>query len=155
MAGVTAAAALALAATLAAYHAGGQERKDQPGSRDAHHEMFQKCAEECADCQLACDACARHCAQLVADGKKEHLRTLQTCQDCADFCSAAAHIVARQGPFAALICESCAEACARCGKECERFPDDQMMRKCAEECRACEKACREMVRHAGPGGPKK
>jgi len=49
--------------------------------------------------------------------------------------------------MAVLICEPCAEACSRCGKECEKFPNDQHMKRCAEECRKCEKACRDMVKH--------
>ena len=78
-------------------------------------------------------------------GKHEHMTTLATCQDCADVCSAASHVVARGGPFAALICNACADACARCAKECEAFKDDDHMQQCAKECRKCEKACREMI----------
>lgn len=119
------------------------------GGHAEHDDASVACARACSDCQRECDACAAHCAHLLADGRKEHAATLATCQDCADFCAAAAQIVARGGPFAALICASCEEACARCGKACEKFPDDKHMKKCAEECRKCEKACREMVKHAG------
>src|SRR5262245_24744154 len=114
---------------------------------DKHAHAFDACAKACGDCQRACDSCATHCARLVAEGKKEHFKTLQTCQDCATHCSAAAGIVARMGPFADLICKACAEACARCGKECDRFPDDKHMAACARECRQCEKACRDMLTH--------
>ena len=116
---------------------------------DEHDDVLQACAKACSDCQRSCDMCAAHCAHLLHAGHKEHMTTLATCQDCADFCAAAAQIVARGGPFAGLICESCAEACARCGKECGKFPDDKHMTACAKECRKCEKACREMVKHAG------
>ena len=91
-------------------------------------------------------AVVTHCARLLSEGKKEHLATLGTCQDCANVCTAAAQIVSRGGPFSALICESCAEACARCRKECEKFAGDQHMKKCADECQKCEKACREMAK---------
>ena len=87
-------------------------------------------------------------------GKKEHAKTLATCQDCATHCSAAASIVARKGPFSDLICKACAEACARCGKACEQFPDDKHMKMCAEECRKCEKECREMLKHTPAGKDK-
>jgi len=95
--------------------------------------------------------CAAHCAKLVSEGKKEHLATLKTCQDCATVCSAAASIVARMGPFSDTICKSCADACKRCGDECDKLKDDPMMKKCADECRKCEKACRDMLAHAGGG----
>lgn len=113
---------------------------------DHHHDLNDKCARACNDCQRICDACSTHCAKLVANGKKDHLTTLRTCQDCATHCSAAATIVSRNGPFSDLICTACAEACQKCGKACEKF-DDKMMKQCAEECFKCEKACREMLKH--------
>ncbi len=84
---------------------------------------------------------------MLHEGKKEHLTTLATCRDCATVCSAAAQIVARGGPFAGLICESCAKACGQCATACEAFPDDEHMKSCAEECRKCEKACKAMIEH--------
>jgi hypothetical protein len=121
---------------------------------DMHHEAMDTCARACSDCERTCESCATHCAHMSASGKAEHLKTLQTCRDCASFCSAAAQIVARHGPFSELICTSCAEACARCGKACEQQPNDAHMKQCAEECRKCEKACREMVQHMGGGRSK-
>ena len=115
------------------------------GEHRGYSDAFQKCAEACSDCQRECSSCATHCASMLAGGMKDHQRTLKTCQDCADFCVAAAQIVARGGPFASLICESCAEACQRCGEACEKFSDDKRMQACADECKKCEKACREMV----------
>jgi hypothetical protein len=38
------------------------------------------------------------------------------------------------------------KACSRCGKACEKFPDDKHMKSCAEECRKCETACKAMVK---------
>ena len=123
-----------------------------PTGHFAHDDAMAACARACSDCQRMCDMCATHCAHQLHAGHKEHLTTLATCRDCADFCSAAAEIVARGGPFAALICGSCAEACARCGAACEKFPDDAHMKACAVECRKCEKACKEMVAHVGHAG---
>ncbi len=139
-------------ATLATAALGGVAFSQDKSKAHADHDIsLQACAKACSDCQRACDSCATHCAHMLADGKKEHAATLATCRDCAEFCSAAARIVASGGPFAALICESCTEACARCAKECEKFPGDKHMKMCAEECSKCEKACREMVKHAGHG----
>ena len=112
-----------------------------------HNEATQACAKACSDCQRACDTCATHCAYLTAEGKKEHLTTLMTCQDCATVCAAAAQIVSRAGPHSVLITECCARACDQCATACEKFSDDKHMTACAEECRKCEKACRAMVKH--------
>jgi hypothetical protein len=112
-----------------------------------HDDHFMQCAKACDDCARSCDACTTHCAKMVADGKKDHLATLATCQDCATACQAASCVTARKGPFAGLMCTACADACKRCGDECEKFKDDPMMKACADECRKCEKACRDMVRH--------
>jgi hypothetical protein len=114
-----------------------------------HNAAMQACAKACSDCQRECDMCATHCAHLLHEGKKEHIASLMTCQDCATICSAAAQIVARGGPFAGSICTACADACNRCGKQCDKFADDQHMKKCAEECRKCEKACNDMIKHMG------
>lgn len=124
-----------------------QDKKEHAG----HDDMLMSCAKACSDCQRACDMCATHCSHLLVNGKKEHAVTLATCQDCADFCVTAAQIVSRGGPFASLVCEGCAEACAKCAKHCENFPDDQHMKMCAEECRRCEKECRNMAKHDGHG----
>ena len=91
--------------------------------------------------------CAKHCADLIAAGKKEHVMTQGTCSDCAEFCTAAARIVAHQGPMSNLICEGCAKACDTCGAACEKFPKDEHMVSCAKSCRECAQACREMVKH--------
>ena len=109
---------------------------------------FTKCAEACSDCQRECDACAQHCATLLAEGEKHHLVTLQTCRDCATLCTAAARIVSAGGVFSNLACGACADACARCANECETISSDKMMARCAEECHRCEKACRDMVKLA-------
>lgn len=131
------------AAALAAMHSTGLA-----GEKDHEHELHDECAEACSDCQRECDACATHCAGMVADGKKNHIMSMQSCQDCADFCAAASRIVARGGLFSTLICESCAEACARCAKQCEEHPHDKRMTACAKECRKCETACRGMIKVA-------
>jgi hypothetical protein len=112
-----------------------------------HNEMMQACAKSCSDCQRACDTCSTHCTHMLHEGKKEHLKALTNCQDCATVCVAAAQIVARGGPHSVLICESCAKSCEQCAKACEAFPDDKHMKACAEECRKCEKACKAMVKH--------
>jgi hypothetical protein len=110
---------------------------------------MQACAKACSDCQRACDTCTTYCAHLMAEGKKEYLTTLMSCQDCAAVCAAAAQIVSRGGPHSVLICECCAKACDQCGTACEKFSDDKQMKSCAEECRRCEKACRAMIKHMG------
>jgi microcystin-dependent protein len=135
IAGVSAMALAALKGSAFAHEHGEQDALDA-------------CAKACSDCQRSCDHCATHCAHEVHAGHAEHMTTLATCRDCAEFCSAAARIVAADGPFADLICGACAEACARCGHACEKFPDDEHMKMCAAECRKCEKACKDMLASA-------
>jgi hypothetical protein len=112
-----------------------------------HAEHFMKCARACADCQLECDSCFAHCKAMLVEGKKDHARTLQTCVDCAECCSLAAKLSARGSPFAVYACEACAKSCDDCAAACEKFPDDQHMKKCAASCRTCAKACRDMLEH--------
>lgn len=141
-------AILAIALVIPAIVAAFAFTQEKTVQHTEHEKMLQDCAKACSDCQRACDVCSTHCAHQVHEGKKEHMATLMTCQDCSTFCVAASQITARGGPFAKLICTSCADACAACGAECEKFPNDAHMKACAEECRRCEKACRAMGKHA-------
>lgn len=140
---------LALIALLAGVPlARGEDRTKEGQDKQHEHEgMMLACAKACSDCQRACDSCATHCADMLAEGKKDHKVTLATCRDCASVCAAASQIVARGGPFSVTICTACAEACAKCAKECEKFPDNKHMKMCAEECRKCEKSCTDMIKH--------
>lgn len=112
-----------------------------------HHEHFMKCAKACADCQVHCDSCFAHCAELVAKGEKNHVETMNTCLGCADCCKLAASLTARHNPFAKEACECCMKCAEACAKACEKFPDDKHMAECAKSCRDCAKACKEMLDH--------
>jgi hypothetical protein len=135
-----------LAATLLAIGLYAAAADDKKAGHHKHGALLD-CAKACDDCARICDACAAHCADMLAEGKKDHRKTVRTCADCADICRAAGSVTARTGPFADTICTACAEACKRCGDACEAHKSDAMMAKCAEECRRCEKACRDMLKH--------
>ena len=142
--------------------ASGQKKDDpQPKTQPVGGQMvtpFMECAKACDDCARVCDDCGAHCAKLAIEGSKHHQTTMRTCQDCAEVCSAASRIMARQGPFSDTICIACAQACKRCGDECEKHgANDPVMKRCAEECRRCEKACLTFLKNAGfaPDGPPK
>jgi hypothetical protein len=114
---------------------------------DAHHEHFASCAKACSDCQIQCDMCFHHCAGLVAEGKKDHAKTMHNCVDCAECCKLAATLTARHSPFSVAACECCAKCCDECAVACEKFKDDKHMADCAKSCRDCAKACRAMIEH--------
>ena len=112
-----------------------------------HMTHFETCAKACADCQIHCDSCFQHCADLVAKGDKSHVKTMHACVDCAECCKLAATLSARHSPYAAAACECCAKCNDDCAAACEKFPDDKHMAMCAKSCRDCAKACREMIKH--------
>jgi len=114
-----------------------------------HAEHFTKCAKVCANCQVECDSCFKHCLDLVAGGKKEHAATAQLCVDCAECCKTCSTLCARQSPLSRPMLECCAKCCDDCAAACEKFPDDKHMATCAKSCRDCAKECREMLKHLG------
>jgi len=114
---------------------------------DEKAERFMKCAKVCAECQLQCDSCFKHCLMLVKEGQKEHAETAQMCVDCAECCKACATLCARQSPLAAPMLKCCAECCDQCAEACEKYPDDEHMAACAKKCRECSKECRELLKH--------
>jgi hypothetical protein len=140
---------LGLALVAGAFFAGTPEqdpRKPMEHRDGAASAAFIACSKACSDCQRACDGCAKHCAEKLAEGKSAHRKTLASCAGCAEACSSAARLTAAESPYAVLTCRSCATICGLCAEECERMPEDEVMKRCAEECRRCEKACAEMAR---------
>ncbi len=119
---------------------------DKKADHTEHNAMLQECAKACSDCQRACDLCTTYCANLLADGKKEHLSCLMHCRDCATCCAACSQVCASGGPLSAVMADCCAKCCDQCAKACEAFPDDKHMKACAEECRKCEKACKAIAK---------
>jgi hypothetical protein len=117
-------------------------------AKDVSGDMIMSCAKACSDCQRACDACSAHCVGLLSEGKTQHVKTMQLCNDCAAICAASAQIVARHGPMTNVVCTACADACNQCAAACEVMKDDAHMKHCAEECRRCEKSCRTMTGQA-------
>ena len=140
----------ATAVALGAYASAQAQTAKKSDKSDEHHgSHFEICAKACADCQLKCHGCHHHCEDLVAAGKKDHVKTMKLCVDCGNICAIAANIVSRHGALSATVCEACAKACDECGKACAQIPDDEHMKRCADECKKCATACREMVKHMG------
>lgn len=122
-----------------------------PAARGGHEhgDHLMKCAKACANCQLTCDSCFKHCLTLAANGKKEHAQSARYCADCAECCKTCATLCARNSPLARHMLDGCAKCCADCAAACAKFPDDRHMAECATVCRDCAKECREMIKHVG------
>jgi hypothetical protein len=140
---------IAALATLAcgwgAYRLLAAEPKVAPPHHHATPEM-EACLKACAHCAKECESCFAHCVGMVAEGKKEHVATLRSCNDCGDMCAMSGKLIARDGAFMNQMCEACAKACDGCGAECAKFPHDEHMARCAQACKDCAAACREMVK---------
>ena len=121
----------------------------QAPAKHEHGENMMQCAKECADCQLECDACFRHCLGLIKDSKHEHEKTARLCADCGECCKACATLCARESLLARPMLECCKECCKQCAETCEKFTDDKHMAACAKACRDCEKQCDETLRQMG------
>src|SRR5437763_1625087 len=87
--------------TDAASLEGGPARAEEKPA--AHHEVHEKCAKACFECSRECNSCAHHCAHLLADGKKDHLKTMALCVDCGTICAAAGEVTGRAGPLSATV----------------------------------------------------
>ncbi len=143
----------ALAVALAGFGALRLPAADEPKGHDHPQHMsaeMEKCLKECVRCAKECESCFQHCVGLVAEGHKEHVHTLRTCIDCADYCALAAKLISRHAAIVNPICDACAKACDTCGAACEKHSHDEQMKRCAEACKDCAKACRDMVKAGGP-----
>jgi hypothetical protein len=136
------ASALALALSFLATPAGSaQATKAAPYKLTAEQE---DCIKAAASCALQCEICQRHCGNLVVAGEAKHANTMRLCQDCAEFCSLTARLVARRGPTWQFTSETCAKVCDACAKRCLESDDDHMKR-CAKSCQACARSCRALL----------
>ncbi len=107
-----------------------------------------RCIDECHACAETCTLCADDC--LSEEGVAGLTKCIRLNLDCADVCTAAGRVVARQTDYDAnvtrTILEACAQACKSCGDECESHAGHhEHCRVCAEACRRCERACSELV----------
>lgn len=92
-------------------------------------------------CSLFCTSCAD--ADAAEDGDMH--QCIRTCLDCADICTATAHVaVRRTGQNVAVLraqLETCIAACEACAAECDRH-DHEHCKLCATMCRECVADCR-------------
>jgi hypothetical protein len=128
-------------ATLSAAPALAQHEDEHAHHHDKAHE---DCVKACSDCAKTCDETFHHCYQQVAEGKRDHAKSLHLVSDCAGFCSLSACMISKHSPLMVYSCTACADACQTTAAEVERF-DDATMKAAAKSLRACEKSCREMV----------
>jgi hypothetical protein len=130
----------ATAAGLTAVAGASRAYAAQGGTDDLHD----RCAKNCAETMVACNKGFHHCYRQVAEGKKEHARTMLLCVDCADICGTAAALVARMSPLMAHTCRAAADCCEGLLAQCEKLNDPEM-KSVVEACGSCAKSCREMV----------
>lgn len=129
---------------LAAFSAeAGEKGSDMCCTLDKVHE---DCLKACSDCAKACDMTFNHCVKEVAQGKKEHAKSLKLAAECAEFCGLSACMIAKQSSLMAYSCHACAEACKATMAEVAKF-DSPEMKATAEKLRECERSCMAMVAH--------
>ena len=94
------------------------------------------------ECFTTCETGVRHCLDRGGEhAARDHITILL---DCGAACGAMAVAMARGSALHGRLAQLCADACDLCAASCERFPDDEVMRRCAETCRRCAKECRAM-----------
>ena len=103
---------------------------------------IQKCIDTCTACEQMCLAMLTHCLELGGrHAENGHVRLLL---DCAEICRTSVSSMLRASSFQRNVCGLCAQICAACAADCERFTDNDMMRQCAEICRRCAESCQRM-----------
>jgi hypothetical protein len=103
-----------------------------------------KFIEEAYNCAQTCTSCADACLaeEMVADLRQ----CIRLNLDCADICAATGAMASRRtGSNVEVLraaVQACAEACRRCGDECESHAQmHEHCRICAETCKRCADAC--------------
>lgn len=96
--------------------------------------------DELLNCTLACEYCFSQC--LHESDIAMMVRCIELDRDCADVCSQAARLLARDAETSGRLIATCAELCRLCAQECRKHKMDHCQR-CADACELCAEACEE------------
>ncbi len=113
-----------------------------------HDAIHKECLDACSDCARMCNETFHHCYMMVAEGKRDHAKSLHLVSDCAEFCELSATMIAKHSPLMAYSCTACGEACKKTVAEVEKF-DMPEMKAAAKALNRCMKSCEEMVKAMG------
>lgn len=119
-----------------------------PREFDLDADRLARVVDALAECATTCTQCADAC--LGEDDPAAMVRCIRLDLDCADICTVASRVLARQTEYDPEITrtqlEACIAACRACGEECGSHGEHMdHCRVCAESCRRCEQACRELL----------
>jgi hypothetical protein len=106
-----------------------------------YHE-YQECIEACLNCVYFCNHCASSC--LEEEDSDKLARCIQLDLECAAVCKAAADLMALGSDHANQLCQICADICAACAEECDKYTYSHC-RECAKICRVCAEECSSMA----------
>lgn len=95
------------------------------------------------ECQETCQVSLMHSLDEGGDFvEMSHIRWLL---DCADTCRLAINFFLRDSEYAGDVISLCSLICEDCAESCAKFFNDAHMVACAEVCRNCAKACKDMI----------
>ncbi len=106
------------------------------------HQTDQSSGSAALECFESCNSTVAHC--LERGGAHAALEHIAVLLDCADACMSMVASMRRHSPLHPTVAQFCADACRRCADECDRFPDDEVMRSCGAICRRCADECDQM-----------
>ncbi len=109
------------------------------------NEKYQSCIDACMACAESCEFCATSC--LREENIKSRVRCIQLDRDCANICLTTSTFMSWDSEYANQLCNTCADICEACAKECKTHQMDHCQ-KCAEACRRCAQECRNMASSA-------
>lgn len=115
-------------------------------TRTTRHEVggeLLACIAECSTCHDVCEETITH--SLRSGGDFADTELVRALIDCAQICQTSADFMLRSSTSYKLVCDVCAQVCAACADECERFEHDDWMRTCAQTLRSCTTACQKMA----------
>ena len=102
----------------------------------------QSCIDSCNKCVQICEECFTMC--LNEEDVKERIHCIKSLQDCAEVCSLAVKVMARDSHMTYDLCRFCAKVCEDCAEHCGKF-EDEHCQICAKTCRECAEECRKMA----------
>lgn len=102
-----------------------------------------RCISNCMNTQRACLEAINHCLEEFGTAHSgEHIKLMQT---CVETCNLSIRLMSLDSDFHQQACELCFEVCTACAEACERYEDNEVMKRCAQACRQSAASCRGMA----------
>ncbi len=111
--------------------------------KEVGSQEIEELLSELSQCIEACAQTMMYCLKTGGELAKHEL--IIDLLDCSEICRLAEGFFLRESEYGADILDICADICSDAGENCERYPNDKILKSCGIICRNCADACEKII----------